>query len=371
MSTPFRKRLTMAFRSQLAASATLALIISGAHAQTIDFETLPDGTPTLDRQLISNQYAVAPYGVEFALVDASGVPAGFPEIAKVGPPLTAFQGCPGDDQPLPGQGVGQSFLTTGLGGPELLVTYVTPVEVASGQLLDVDLWTGGGVEEWTISARDASNAVIDQMVITGPQGPDACSLGGVHGPGNATTVSWTVRSPTSAAEIASIRFQSTGSAVPNIAFDNFSASGPAVNYCSAGTSASGCNASLSATGTASASSSSGFTVSATTVEGNKSGIFFFGTNGPQANPWGNGTSYQCVVPPVRRAGLLFGGGTLGACDGTFSQDLNALWCPTCPKPGHNPGAGAVVQAQLWYRDPANTSNQTTSLSDALEFQLAP
>ena len=35
------------------------------------------------------------------------------------------------------------------------------------------------------------------------------------------------------------------------------------------------------------------------------------------------------------------------------------------------GAGTVVQAQLWYRDPQNTSNQTTSLSDAIEFTVAP
>jgi hypothetical protein len=97
------------------------------------------------------------------------------------------------------------------------------------------------------------------------------------------------------------------------------------------------------------------------------GLFFFGTNGKQALPWGNGTSYKCVVPPVTRCGLLQGSGTLGACDGASSQDLNALWCPSCPKSAKNPGAGAVVQAQLWYRDPQSTSNQTTSFSDALEF----
>ena len=55
-------------------------------------------------------------------------------------------------------------------------------------------------------------------------------------------------------------------------------------------------------------------------------------------------------PAVHRAGLLVGSGTNGACDGSFSQDLNANWCPTCPKSHHNPGVGAVVQAQLWYRD---------------------
>jgi hypothetical protein len=34
-------------------------------------------------------------------------------------------------------------------------------------------------------------------------------------------------------------------------------------------------------------------------------------------------------------------------------------------------AGAPVQTQLWYREPFNTSNRTTSLSDALEFVVQP
>jgi hypothetical protein len=74
---------------------------------------------------------------------------------------------------------------------------------------------------------------------------------------------------------------------------------------------------------------------------------------------------------VKRTGQLAAGGTQFACDGSVSQDLNAHWCPTCPKPHHNPGAGALVQAQLWYRDPQSSSNQTTGLSDAIEFTLAP
>ena len=143
------------------------------------------------------------------------------------------------------------------------------------------------------------------------------------------------------------------------------------NYCTAGTSASGCNALLSASGTASESIPFGFTLSAAAVEGDKDGLFFFGANGRQANPWGSGTSYQCVATPVKRAGILLGTGTPGLCDGALSQDLNALWCPSCPGALKNPGAGAVVQAQLWYRDPLNTSNQTTSLSDAIEFPVCP
>jgi hypothetical protein len=142
-------------------------------------------------------------------------------------------------------------------------------------------------------------------------------------------------------------------------------------YCTSGTSANGCVASMSSAGSPSASASSGFDLLAAGVEGAKDGLFFFGTNGRQANPWGSGTSYQCVVPPVSRAGLMAGAGTQGQCDGAFAADLNALWCPSCPKPAKNPGAGTITQAQLWYRDPMNTSNRTTSLSNALEFTLAP
>ncbi len=139
-------------------------------------------------------------------------------------------------------------------------------------------------------------------------------------------------------------------------------------YCTPGTSFSGCTASIGAAGVPSATAASGFTLSASGVEGNKDGLFFFGPNGRQANSWGNGTSFQCVVPPVKRAGLLIGTGTNGACNGSFSQDLNAHWSAN---PSKNPGVGAIVQAQLWYRDPQNTSNQTTSLSDAVEFAVFP
>ena len=142
-------------------------------------------------------------------------------------------------------------------------------------------------------------------------------------------------------------------------------------YCSAGTSALGCQAALSASGLASASSGSGFTVTATGVEGGINGLYFFGQNGRQANPWGNGTSLQCVIPPVKRAGLLLSTGTPGLCDGSFSQDLNARWCPTCPKPGQAPVPGTELQVQLWYRDAASTSNQTTGLSDALGVGVCP
>ena len=142
------------------------------------------------------------------------------------------------------------------------------------------------------------------------------------------------------------------------------------SYCTAGTSASGCNATLSATGVPSASAASGFTVDGTGGEGSKDGIFFYGLNGKQANSWGNGTSYQCVVPPVIRTPLVSGGGTAGVCDGDgFSRDMNSFWSTAVPS--KVPSPGTQVHLQLWYRDPLNTSNQTTSLSDGLEFWVCP
>jgi hypothetical protein len=143
---------------------------------------------------------------------------------------------------------------------------------------------------------------------------------------------------------------------------------PGAAYCTAGTSSAGCQVQMSAAGIPSATLPSGFVVSASPAEGQVNGLFFFGTSGQQANPWGNGTSYQCVVPPVKRAGALTSSGTPGTCNGSFSQDLNAHWTA---KPNHNPGAGAVVDIQLWYRDPLSTSNQTTSLSDGYEVTVQP
>ena len=144
-----------------------------------------------------------------------------------------------------------------------------------------------------------------------------------------------------------------------------------IGYCTAGTSASGCLGLISAAGTPSASATSGFDLTVANMEGLKNGIFFFGTNGRQANPWGNSSSRQCIITPVIRTPITMGIGTSGLCDGLLTIDLNATWCSTCQFPLKNPGVGALVQAQLWYRDPFNTSNQTTSLSSAIEFTVCP
>jgi len=139
-------------------------------------------------------------------------------------------------------------------------------------------------------------------------------------------------------------------------------------YCTAGVSASGCTASISTSGTPSSSAPSGFALLATEVEGGKRGLFFFGANGRQAAPWGNSTSFQCVVPPVARTPLFQENGTTGACDGAYTFDLNAYFQA---KPALDPGAGALVQAQFWYRDPFAENYLKTCLSNAVEFTVCP
>jgi len=137
-------------------------------------------------------------------------------------------------------------------------------------------------------------------------------------------------------------------------------------YCTAGTSSAGCRASLTGCGQASASAPSGFYVTASGVEGPRNGTFFFSATGRQAKPWGQPSSYLCALPPlVRVAHAKKGVGTAGSCDGFFQVDLNAQWAL---HPGKNPGPGATVQAQLWYRD---SGNPGFSLSDALELPVGP
>jgi hypothetical protein len=143
------------------------------------------------------------------------------------------------------------------------------------------------------------------------------------------------------------------------------------SYCTAGTSANGCTATMAAVGSPSASQGSGFTLSASGVEGVKSGLIFYGITAALANPWAGGasSSFLCVKAPTQRTPAQQSGGTAGACDGTLSLDWNAYVA-------NNPGAlgtpftpGQVVWSQAWYRDPPSPG--TTSLSNGMRFTVGP
>ena len=83
---------------------------------------------------------------------------------------------------------------------------------------------------------------------------------------------------------------------------------------------------------------------------------------------GNGTSFKCVVPPAYRARRLPATSTSNLCNATLGDNLNVQWQA---KPHHNPGAEALVQIQLWYRDPHSTSNQNTAPSSTRWETPAP
>ncbi len=216
------------------AGAAVSLLLAmglptGASCQTIDFETLPGGAPTLDQQEISTEYAV--YGVTFTLLDrTTGLPIGFPRIAKAGPPLTAFEGCFEVDTPRPHLDLGASFLTDGteLGVEgDLRIEYATPVPRASGVILDIDCRISGGppCEQWTVTAYDTLGAVVEVVVLDAPAGaPNPECAQPEAGPGDAMAFGWVVGDDD--VGIGSIVLSYTGAATGvGLAFDSFSVAG--------------------------------------------------------------------------------------------------------------------------------------------------
>jgi endonuclease I len=142
------------------------------------------------------------------------------------------------------------------------------------------------------------------------------------------------------------------------------------SYCTAGTTTNGCAATMSATGAPSVSSSSGFSLLATNVEGQRTGLIFYGINGPKASAWALGSSsFLCVKAPVQRLPSQSSGGNSNACNGAISIDWLA-YLSTHPNALGQPfGVGQVVHAQCWFRDPPAASN--TNLSNGLQFTTAP
>jgi hypothetical protein len=142
-------------------------------------------------------------------------------------------------------------------------------------------------------------------------------------------------------------------------------SGGAKIYCTAKVNSQGCAPAIAAAGIPSASSGSGFHVTASQVLSGKFGLLFYGKNGPAAFPFQGGI--LCSQPPLVRTKLQNSGGS-GPCDGAYDVDFNA-WVAS----GADPGlvAGQQVNAQYWSRDPGFAPPNNTSLSDAVEFTLAP
>src|SRR5882672_9252426 len=135
-------------------------------------------------------------------------------------------------------------------------------------------------------------------------------------------------------------------------------------YCTAGTTSNGCNASIAADAPPSVSFANACHITVTGVEGQKTGIVFYGLQ-RLSQPWcsqGGGNSFLCVKAPTNRTGVQNSGGSFGACDGSLSLDWNAFQLANPSALGAPWSAGTTADVQAWFRDPP--SCKTTSLSNA-------
>lgn len=137
------------------------------------------------------------------------------------------------------------------------------------------------------------------------------------------------------------------------------------SYCTPSTTMNGCTPTMNAVGTPSAAAASPFTLQVGGVEGQRTGLIFYGRY-PTAQPWALGSSsYLCVLYPVQRLGAVSSGGTAGQCNGVLSVDWNS-WSTSTPTALGQPFlAGDTFCAQGWFRDPGMPKG--TNLSNGLRF----
>jgi hypothetical protein len=140
------------------------------------------------------------------------------------------------------------------------------------------------------------------------------------------------------------------------------------SYCTAGTTTHGCQATISATGAASAAGLIDFDITIANVEGQKSGIIFYGVSGPTAIAWGT-SSFLCVKSPTQRTPPQITGGTLNQCDGTLSLSWNNFHTNYPGSLGTPFAPGSSCWVQGWFRDPP--ASKTTNMSNALTFTFCP
>jgi len=154
-------------------------------------------------------------------------------------------------------------------------------------------------------------------------------------------------------------------------FDNFRVDGAASvsTYCTAGTSTNGCEASIAASAPPSASGATPCVLSLANVEGQKSGLFFYGL-APLPQQWcATGTSYLCVKAPTARTLTQNSGGNVAQCNGSLQLDWNAFVAASPGSLGAPFSAGNRLFVQGWFRDPPSCKG--TTLSNALEMTFAP
>ncbi len=143
-------------------------------------------------------------------------------------------------------------------------------------------------------------------------------------------------------------------------------------YCTSATTTNGCIPAMgaSALNASIAGGAGSFVLSASNVEGQQSGVMFYGVNGRQIVSWGAGsTSFLCVKAPLVRGLVANSGGTFGACNGAFTFDVFGFLAANPGADGNPLTVGQTFAAQAWFRDPP--AAKTTNLSNAIEWSMCP
>jgi hypothetical protein len=139
---------------------------------------------------------------------------------------------------------------------------------------------------------------------------------------------------------------------------------PATTYCTAKTNSQGCVPKIGSVGVPSVSVGDNFSVTASLVLSQKSGLVFWGMAQTSA-PFGGGT--MCVHEPRVRSAVQDSGGFLGVpCGGTYSFAFTHSYMAI-----HSISAGTTIYAQWWSRDPGYVVPNNIGLTNALAFHVCP
>jgi len=141
---------------------------------------------------------------------------------------------------------------------------------------------------------------------------------------------------------------------------------PPTVYCTAKVNSLGCTPAIGYSGLPDANAGSGFFITATNVLNNKTGLLFYGVDGPSNFSFQGG--FLCVKSPTTRTPPQNAAGNPPPddCSGAYSIDFNVRIASGVDV---RLVAGSNVWSQYWSRDP--TATFTTNLSDALTFSIFP
>lgn len=137
-------------------------------------------------------------------------------------------------------------------------------------------------------------------------------------------------------------------------------------YCTPKVNSLGCTPTIGFLGLPTISGPDNFSVTASSVVNNKSGLMLWG--GVEASaPFFGGT--LCIAPPVIRTPMQNSGGTPpppSDCTGSYSYHFTQAYMAS-----HLLGPGSTVYAQYWSRDPGFAFPNNVGLTNGLRFTIYP